>query len=822
MRRTYLYLSALAILISFISVTSAFSWSSSNITAYWGFDNPSISSLDLIKSYNISTQVAHYNTTDYIFGNSYTPRGTDLSPTNFSLSKLGTSNLTSCFWLKRIGVVNGYDRIFTNGSSDANAFGIGFGGTGLNLALCSGADCKGSPNFTMTLNKWHYICVSWNEYAGKMRGYDNGTFIQEWSASISIPKNNFTFFGYGDGSIIAQNFTIDELSFFNASLSDADISSLYNSGNGLQYSPNTAINVSVNKISPQNSTVYSTRDVSFNVSLTPAYSNLTNATIYIASVDANYTYNSTNIVTGNNTNYTTFNVSGLSLGHYRWNINGCARNNTASVCTQTDNSTFIVGATILNSSYDLNSYETDDSTFGITIQLTTGASLLLAKLNYNGTEYDVSNITISENNYTLSKTIDLPAISPSLTNQNFSFYWTFYYSNSVITNQQSATYNQTVNRATFILCNGTYATQALNFTTVDEQNLTVISSSTSGFFEYWLGSGGIKKNYTYSNLTVNPSYKFCISPNSTYHTSADVYFTSTGYNDGEYHLVNTPLTNVSNNIQVAMLLSSASTKFFITASNVLSPLQNTVITIAKKYSDGITRTITTKETDSNGGFTIYLDQDESYTYFYGNESISKSAICQAAPCTLNLLYGSSSSNTMNRYYDLYAVGIVSNLSYDSSTKIVTYTFQDTLGTANYFRLVVSKNAYGGIASASVCDQTLNSVAGEITCNLTGYSGDFSVRSYISRSPEKLDQIINIVIDELKASFGSLQLVFGLAILFTLVFAGAAVSGGNPTVIIFFFILGIVVPKIMSLSPFSWGFIALVILVSGMLMRRLMT
>jgi hypothetical protein len=193
--------------------------------------------------------------------------------------------------------------------------------------------------------------------------------------------------------------------------------------------------------------------------------------------------------------------------------------------------------------------------------------------------------------------------------------------------------------------------------------------------------------------------------------------------------------------------------------------------------------------------------------------LDRNANCQAAPCTITLQLESATSDVFAGYNDYFASGILSNLDYDPTTKLVTYTFYDTTGLANYFRLVVTKTNLNETIK-TICDTYSYTSSGTLTCNMTGFDGDFFAKTYISRSPEEVDKYISFIINILVGGNRQVSLAIMLmnfAIILTLLIGAATMSRGNPTVILFVLGMSILGLKMTTLLPYSWGIVTLLCL-----------
>ena len=469
-----------------------------------------------------------------------------------------------------------------------------------------------------------------------------------------------------------------------------------------------------------------------------------------------------------------------------------------------------------------------------------GAELSLAQLVYNGTAYTISNISQSGNNYTLTKKIDLPLNINPLANQTNSYFYRFTYGGAEV--QELGNYYQNSSFINFKICGGSPLNQTLNFTLTDELTQKTINAAShktdyEATFYYWLGSGGISKNYSYSllNSTAITNYKFCVLPYwvENYHgfrgMSANMIslYDAADYSERQYYLNNATLTNLTSNIYLYILNESSSVKFTVTVKEGTDLVKGAYVTVSKFFiGDGIYKTISIRKTDNDGGFIEYLELDRDYKFYVVIDGklkaiLDKRAMCDQAPCEFTLQIDGIQGNIWEGLAEKYANNVLSNLSYDHSTKIVTYEFIDTTGLASYFRLKVTRT-YLNETKQTICNVYSYSAAGSLTCNITGYGGDFVAKTYVSRSPEKIDKILTFFISAIKEALGIMGVFLCFAIILTMVFAGAALSRGNPTVILFMFGLSILALKLMTIFPYSWGIVAMIELVVIVLMASIKT
>lgn len=758
-----------------------------------------------------------------IINNSFYFRGELAPPSMTTTSGNQTGNFSINFWIKRGEGGDSVAERFINGyGAGGNGFVMGMQdfGSGKNILVYDSTITGGSQQFIDSgfvpkNDTWYMITYVFN---GTEQLYVNG--VKNASSSY---YRNLTGAGLYWGSESAggtRNYEgyMDEIGIWNRSIDSSEIVSLYNSGAGNTY-PFSESGVTITLDSPISGSVLTTNGEYFNASYSVAVYNFTNSTYYLYK-DGSLFNKTVYFFSGNNSieNSSQF-IDDFTIGDYIWNVQACYQNDIVSsncLWSNNGNFTFSVGASLNNLIYEPNVYETSYQTFIANFSVLSGAEVSLMNLVYDGISYPISNFSTVGNNLILSKSINIPLNSNQFQNQTNSLFFQFNYNGG--SQQNSSTYQQNSSFINLQICNATYSTQALNFTLFDESsqtylNTSVNKSSVAASFNYWLGTGSIYKNYSFENLSsVVNSYQFCISPynsNISFKTDMQMDFSALSYVDNSYYLKNASLSNVSSNILLYLLPSSQATKFYLTFQLGIAQIQNAIITVQKYFvGDGTYKTVSIKETDGEGKIPIYLDLDAQYRYTVVQNGevlgvIDKTATCASTPCESTLIILASQGNILNSYYDTYAQGTASSITYNSTSKIVTYNFLDLTGLANYFRLEVTKVS-NNVTRETICNTYSYSAAGTITCNMTGYTGDFIAKGYISRSPEKVDGILAFIVeDSIVQDLGLDGLFLSLVIIVTLVFATAIISRGNPSAVIFIFGITILGLKLAALLPFNW-------------------
>jgi len=453
--------------------------------------------------------------------------------------------------------------------------------------------------------------------------------------------------------------------------------------------------------------------------------------------------------------------------------------------------------------------------------------------NYNGTDYTTVKTIISTNDdigiYEFERTLTIPNVDGESTMDGF---WNFSLGLNDGTTEYNATYDfsQTVETGLIFECDGTVnTTQAfvMNITGYYELNNTKIvttpGTNDTGFnldIDLILYLNDITVNGTLNldgtNIT---EYDICFSPpDRTFNISGVMEYTKTDYVVREYFFQEATLDNITNEIFLYFLGEDDAVKFFVDVKEGMFPFTDAIITISKyEPSSGTYKTVSVRKTDNIGEFVTYLDLDKQYKFSIVKEGVSygtieKKATCAEAPCEITLQVAEATEDLWQGYYDEFATSVAYSLIYNDTTKTVTYTFNDLTGLAQYFRLEVIETEYNQ-TGAVVCNNSLFTTAGTLTCNMTekGYTkGDFSATGLISRSPEKIVDFIKFIISAIKDTLGTEGIFVSLLIIVTIAFVGA----WNPSVGVIFTAVAVMLMKIIEFVAFGWTTVILIFIMAG--------
>jgi len=532
-----------------------------------------------------------------------------------------------------------------------------------------------------------------------------------------------------------------------------------------------------------------------------------------------------------NTTATGYNWTISSIGYHWWR---CRADDSTDVSSyNVSRRIYMNNLDIINSTmvYTSSIYETDETYFEINITVN---DLLVSNLattfDYNGTIYaplkERSNLIhykFSLSNFTI------PLVGLSGGSKIWFWNITPTYLNSTSGKENiTNTGTQTVEYIDMGFCNTSLNITFVNFTMIDELteveiNATAHATSLEAGFKYWLGDGSVYKNYSYQLLANDTTtrYPFCVIPtNRTMKVNMDMDYDAVDYGARTYYFRNAPLTNVTNEINLKLLSEDDYVKFFFEVRKGVDQFPNAIVTISKyDVSEDVYKQVGLRQADGDGKFVEYLELDKQYQFAiveggvsYG--TINKVAICEEAPCEIILNTEEAAEDMWQGYYATFATDVSYSLVFDSNTNVVTYTFNDLTGLAQYFRLEVNQMEYNQTGKI-VCDKSLYVSSGSLICNMTlqGYdSGDFSAKGYISRSPEKIVSSIMFLISSIVKTLGLLGILATLFIIVTVALVGA----WNPAVGVVMTVFAVLMMKILEFAAFSWTTVILIVIMGGIL------
>lgn len=731
-----------------------------------------------------------------------------------------SGNFTINLWIKGMPNTSEYGIIGRYSGGNSGDWLLECGNNGLSCFIGfwdgGGFHSIASPPSPLT-NDWTMITATYNEYYFNL--YFNGVANVSTAYQGYLPTSGVSTI-VGNVNRNAQGY-MDEIGIWNRTLNNAEITQLYNNGNGITYTISASLTSSLN--SPSTGSSSSADSIEFNSTGTPIGTTITNGTLKIWYTNGTLYYNETNLTSISNQAYYIFNVSNFSIGNYKWNVEICS--DDTSCASASSNFTFDwVPFSNENEIYDDVVFETSLQTFRINISTDSEWTVSNGRLIYNGTTYSyATKEDLGGGDFQLTQTINIPIGDRDYSSEARDFQW-----NITLTEIATGTdfssittsHNQTVKEIILKICNGTITNPVLNFTMLDEKTGIEINGSKypttfKATFDFGLDSTYLERNYTINNLTVSMSqFDFCVN-NDTLLPYVDMngYYTATSYTDKNYHLSNASLNgSATNEISLYLLNESNALEFFIDVKQDLSPVTGAIVNIKKYFvGEGVYKTVEIDETSSDSGeFTAYLDLDKKYSFTItkNNEvlgTVTKTASCKEAPCELTLSLESELTNIYSQFSAQFGRDVVYSLTWNPVTKIVTFDFTDTTGLANYFKMVIYQTNYNTNASI-VYENKLYTSSGTMTANMSAYDdGDFTAKVYVSRSPEKLIDYIEFSLREFVGEFGLLGLFFAFLLVLTIIFGFSF----KPSILVFAIPLSLTILTYMGIAIISGGALTVV-------------
>ena len=262
--------------------------------------------------------------------------------------------------------------------------------------------------------------------------------------------------------------------------------------------------------------------------------------------------------------------------------------------------------------FNVSALETATQSYAVNITLNDDFSEAptSVRLFYAGTEIIGTATLIDNNNYTLSKTIDVPT---GVTTNSF-----FFSFNVNSTNFNTSSLDQEINETLFLLCNATHSTQFINFTFRNETtNQELVSATINSIWVYYLGTGIQNKTLSFSNSTENNNYIFCLNvPNERLSTTLSMNYN----NDISQQRIFEPsllfLTNITDSRTLFLLPTNLGLfSQFRTEDNLGNTLVGTSALITRVLN-GDTVIISSDSTDGSGLVVFFLNPDATYTALF--------------------------------------------------------------------------------------------------------------------------------------------------------------------------------------------------------------
>jgi len=418
------------------------------------------------------------------------------------------------------------------------------------------------------------------------------------------------------------------------------------------------------------------------------------------------------------------------------NITVFAKDEYGLIGNQTHSWTYLLSALTID--YDTPVYEGNQNTITMTFDILSPFTVSAATLDYDGTTYS-TNIIYSDGNYIISATPDAPLIDAD-ENITFNFDVTI---NGVVYNPQD--YNQTILNVGLNNCSPS-GDLLMNMSLVEEELLTALTGDiriNAQLINILSGLEVENVSIDYDNSTYGA---VCLTPivaKGDYYLDAEIRYTSDDYSSEFYHIQNANLSSYPINLSLYDLVTNDTTEFKIVyQDSTFNFIKDAVIQLQRKYiSENIYRVVEAPLTSDSGFAIVHIDLNsrkykatvvkDGVVLDYFDNIVFNCENELTGECEQKLLGSIDSNNDKN-------LDTVRDFSYSepvADNDTITTTFSIPSGTPSSVNIVLTQRDQFG--NTSLCNQTIVSSGGSISCNFSESLGE----SYIVMDIFKNGEII---------------------------------------------------------------------------------
>ena len=489
-----------------------------------------------------------------------------------------------------------------------------------------------------------------------------------------------------------------------------------------------------------------------------------NQTINVTITDDNldtcwYEYNNVNTTFGTGGSCDDFNLTTANLGTLPWhNVTIWANDsagNTNSNYTSWEYEVFVT-----NQTWNAETSEGAVEPFTLNTTLGTGLTFNSATLTYNGTNYAGTITNTGGTDYYIDTEIDISNVDAE---EEREFYWNLALSNGESYNTSTQTQNVT---ALFIDDCSSYSTLILNYTLYDEDTQELFSpTDDNATIEVDIDVSPIGSTtpiIEYSNTFETNTATICMDNLATnYRLDVTTKYSAFDHVVEYHHIQNYQLNSSSEqHISLYDLATTESQEFLVVFKDENFVLvQDALIDVSREYvGEGVFKSVEVAKTDSQGQTIIHLVLgDVRYDIVVKKEGEILAtfdnvvAVCQDAgsgECTLNLNQLATQVQPLD-YENLGNLAYYWTLDRADRTIQVDFTSTDSL----VVKVDLNVTKFDNYFNESVCEETLTSTTGTITCNIPANFGNVSFLAELYSDGEFIGQTLFSLSPQALESFG---------------------------------------------------------------------
>ncbi|MHA1329652.1 MAG: DUF2341 domain-containing protein [Candidatus Hodarchaeales archaeon] len=388
--------------------------------------------------------------------------------------------------------------------------------------------------------------------------------------------------------------------------------------------------------------------------------------------------------------------------------------------------------------------------------------------------------------------------------------------NGVCFNRTYTNASATLYKIILAKCNATYTSKVLTINLKDELSAALINGSIQSQFYVNVEGYNFTRQYGFSEDNVS-TIELCAYPTFVnYETDAELWYSSDGYPQRNYYLVNAKLyPGVPATLDLLLLPEAKGIYVVVQVVDAnAQPVEGVIVKVLRYYLDSDTfKTIAVARTGMDGKASIFLQPYEQYKYIVEKNGQVLRETERAELTTNEILIRITEVITVFNY--LNNIGYNCELI-DNSTFHCVVT--DTSNKMKYAHLIVDKITNIANISVTECDKTEFGSGVDIYCNLSNDTSLWYYKLYVS-----LDRVTEYMIDSGYIGEQTTTNVYGIAGLFAFemfVLTLTLMEIINPVTSLIFMLLAVGISRIIGLVNVQVGtFGALVAVVSIFIYSR---